>query len=276
VKLPSDFQFSQSVLQDYVDCPRRFYLRYVRRLAWPAVLAEPVLEHERHLQQGIDFHLLVHQRALGLPEERLTRTAMAEDLSRWWRNYLERHPSELPERQYYEFVLSAPLEGYRLVAKYDLVAVEPGERAVIVDWKTYRRRRSGDWLAARLQTRLYPYLLVQAGAHLNEGRAIEPGHVEMLYWFANFPDEPQRFAYTQAQHEADGEYLTRLIEEITRLADEDFELTSDEKQCQYCLYRSLCRRGVEAGAFEERDEEGEAEERLDIPLDWDQIAEVEY
>ncbi len=38
--LPSDFQFSQSSLQDYVDCPWRFYLRYIRQLAWPAIVAE--------------------------------------------------------------------------------------------------------------------------------------------------------------------------------------------------------------------------------------------
>ncbi|MCP4541151.1 MAG: PD-(D/E)XK nuclease family protein, partial [Chloroflexi bacterium] len=64
--LPADFQFSQASLQDYVDCPRRFQLRYVLRVAWPAPEAEPVLENERYLQQGAAFHRLVHQHALGL------------------------------------------------------------------------------------------------------------------------------------------------------------------------------------------------------------------
>jgi hypothetical protein len=45
--LPLDFQFSQGSLQDYVDCRRRFQLRYLDQLAWPAVEAEPLLEHEQ-------------------------------------------------------------------------------------------------------------------------------------------------------------------------------------------------------------------------------------
>jgi len=34
--LPAPFTFSQSSLQDYYDCPRRFELRYLSRLIWPA------------------------------------------------------------------------------------------------------------------------------------------------------------------------------------------------------------------------------------------------
>lgn len=276
MKLPSDFLFSQSNLQDYADCPRRFYLRQVRRLAWPALLAEPALKHERHLQQGTDFHRLVHQQALGLPQEGLTRTAVGEDLRRWWRNYLEKSPSDLPQRRYYELALSAPLSGHRLVAKYDLIAVEPGKRVVMVDWKTYRKRPSRDWLAERLQTRLYPYLLLRAGSDLNDGQTPEPEQLEILYWFADFPNAPQRFLYDEAQREADGEYLTGLIEEIKSLTDEEFELTSDEKRCRHCPYRSLCGRGVRAGAFEETGEEAEPGDQLDIPLDLEQIPDVEY
>ena len=59
--LPADFQFSQGSLQDYADCPRRFQLGYILRLAWPAVEAEPVLESERRQLQGQAFHLsLIH------------------------------------------------------------------------------------------------------------------------------------------------------------------------------------------------------------------------
>ena len=47
--LPPGFQFSQRSLQDYVDCRRRFELRYLQNLAWPAVEAEPHLEQEKRL-----------------------------------------------------------------------------------------------------------------------------------------------------------------------------------------------------------------------------------
>ena len=274
--LPTDFQFSQASLQDYADCPRRFQLRYVRRLAWPAVEAEPALENERYLRQGAAFHRLVHQHLLGIPPENLSSTVTDEDLRRWWRSYLERGPAGLPASRHPEIVLSAPIGGYRLVAKYDLVAVDAGRRAVIVDWKTSRKRSRREWLAGRLQTRVYPYLLTRAGAHLNEGRALRPEQVEMVYWFANFPGDPERFAHDGAQYEADEVYLTALIEQIAGLGEEDFPLTPHEHCCRYCPYRSLCRRGVRAGTLDEAEDELELGDDFDIPLDFEQIAEVEY
>ena len=37
--LPANFTFSQSSLQAYVDCARRFWLAYVEQLPWPAAMA---------------------------------------------------------------------------------------------------------------------------------------------------------------------------------------------------------------------------------------------
>jgi len=306
--LPTDFQFSQGILQDYVDCPRRFQLRYLLRLAWPAVEVEPALEHERHLQQGAAFHRLVHQHVLGLSTERLSSVVSDKDLSRWWHNYLNSAPADLAESRYPEVALSAPVSGHRLVAKYDLVAVEPvlspsaglginsaegpGQqtdfgyaqdrlsRAVILDWKTSRKRPRRKWLAERLQTRVYPYLLVRAGSHLgshpNEGRPFRPEQVEMVYWFANFPEDAEYFPYDAAQYDADGAHLASLIKEIKSLGDDDFLLTTQEWRCRYCSYRSLCRRGVRAGAFDEAEDEPEWADDFEIPLDFEQIAEIEY
>ena len=279
--LPTDFQFSQGSLQDYVDCPRRFQLRYIQRLAWPAVEAEPALENERHLQQGAAFHRLVHQHVLGLSPERLSSTMTAnfdEDLSRWWHNYLESAPADLAASLYPEVVLSAPVSGHRLVAKYDLIALmgEGLRPSLILEWKTSRKRPRRKWLAERLQTRVYPYLLVRAGSHLNEGRPFRPEQVEMVYWFANFPEDPERFPYDAAQYKEDGAYLASLIEEIKGLGDEDFPLTAQERRCRYCPYRSLCQRGTRAGAFEEAKDEPGWGDDFEIALDFEQIAEIEY
>jgi CRISPR/Cas system-associated exonuclease Cas4 (RecB family) len=275
--LPPDFQFSQASLQDYVDCPRRFQLRYLLRVAWPALEAEPALENERHLRQGAAFHRLVHQHALGLPPERLSRTVADEALRRWWRNYLAEPPADLPPAHHPEIVLSAPVGGHRLVAKYDLIAVDAGQRAVIVDWKTSRRRPRRRWLVERLQTRVYPYLLVRAGAHLNGGQPFGPAQVEMVYWFADFPAEPARFTYDAVRYEADGAHIASLIEEIVGQADSmSYPLTAQDRRCRYCPYRSLCRRGIGAGPFEEAEDAGEQGDDFDISLDFEQIAELEY
>ena len=278
--LSSDFQFSQGSLQDYVDCPRRFQLRYVLQLDWPAQEVEPALENEQHMRQGTAFHRLIHRHALGIPAENLSRTVQEPDLRRWWHNYLAYRPAGLPETRFPESVLSAPMGEHRLLAKYDLIAVDAGQRAVIVDWKTSRKRTKRKYLVERLQTKVYPYLLVRAGAHLNGGRPIAPEQVEMTYWFADYPEDPAHFAYDIAQYETDGAYLTSLVEEIAGLGDTDFPLTTQERRCKFCLYRSLCQRGVRAGTLDEAldaiDDEADVGDTFDIDIDFEQIAEIAY
>ena len=282
MSLPPDFHFSQGSLQDFVDCQRRFQLRYLDHIAWPAVEAEPILENERHLQQGALFHLMVQQHLLGVPVERLTAMAQDEDLARWWENYLNAAPAVLDGECYPEFTLSAPFGASgvrRLVAKYDLVVVAPDGRALIFDWKTSRRRSPQSRLAGRLQTRVYPYLLVQAGADLNGGRPFEPGQIEMVYWFADFPDRPERFSYNAAQYAEDGGYLAGLLEQIATLSlgNGIFPLTEVEERCLFCVYRSLCDRGVAAGNLDDIDfDEPELDLSFEIDLDFEQIAEIEY
>ena len=273
--LPDDFQFSQASLQDYADCPRRFYLRYLRRVTWPAVEAEPVLSHERHMQRALDFHRMVHQHLLGVSETQLTAQAGEGDLRAWWDSYLDARPADVEGDHFPELTLSAPLAGLRLIAQYDLVVLAPDGRTLIFDWKTSRRRTSRRWLTERLQTRVYRYLLVQAGGHLREGE-IDPASVTMIYWFANFPHDPERLPYDAAQYTADETVLRQMIAEIRARSHEDeFALTDDEKRCRYCLYRSLCDRGQEAGDVEDLDA-AEPERGGAFDLDFEQVAEVEF
>ena len=65
---------SQSSLQDYNDCPRRFELRYLQHLAYPAIETEPALENEKHQREGENFHRLVQQYFIGIPEKQLAKT----------------------------------------------------------------------------------------------------------------------------------------------------------------------------------------------------------
>jgi len=286
--LPDDFQFSQASLQDYVDCRRRFQLRYLLELAWPAIQAEPAEDQEMHGQQGELFHRLVQQHQLGIPAARLASMAQAADrqrgdsrLSLWWENYLQAAPAGLPRERRPEVTLSAPLAGHRLLAKYDLIASEPGQRVVIVDWKTSRARPGRPWLAARLQTRVYRYVLVEAGAGLNGGQPWRPEQVEMVYWFANHPDPPERLQYGEREYGADGEYLAELVAEIKHTGEDGFFLTDDIRRCRLCAYRSLCDRGVEAGQVDAASPE-DASGDDETPADWEsgfdfeQVAEIAY
>jgi len=271
--LPSGFTFSQSSLQDYSDCPRRFQLRYIEQLLWPAVETEPVLENERRQQEGQHFHRMVQQHLIGLPAETLARLANSPTLSRWWGNYLNaidlRGLKELGGL-HTELTLVAPVGTYRLLAKYDLVAVKPGEQAFIYDWKTYHKRPRDEWMAARLQTRVYRAILVQAGAYLNGGNPFHPEQIEMIYWYADYPSEPARFPYNAALYTRDWETLTSLINEIGN--HRHFPLTEDEKKCAYCPYRSYCNRGGKAGTLDEMAET----ELTGNDINFEQIAEIEF
>lgn len=278
MSLADDFQFSQGSLQDFVDCKRRFQLRYLLQIAWPAVPAEPYLENEQHLRQGALFHLMAQQHTLGVDEARLTAMAQEEPLAGWWQNFVQGRPA-IDGTCFPEAILTAPLgqSGQRrLLAKMDLVAVT-GERATIFDWKTSRHRPPRAWLADRLQTRVYPYLLVQAGAELNGNRSFTPEQVEMVYWFAGFPDRPERFVYSADQYAEDGALLAGLTEQAAALSlrDEPFPLTPDESMCRFCVYRSLCNRGVAAGDLAELDFD-DSDLPLELDIDFEQVAEVAY
>jgi len=254
--LPEGFVFSQSSLQDYQDCPRRFQLRYVQRRRWPAPETADALKFEHYMQQGYAFHRLMRQLQSGVPAEALHAAAASDpDLARWWANYMAWPPRDLPRDVYEaEVMLSAGLAGNRLEARYDLLAGEPGERWVIVDWKTSRRRVSRTWLHQRLQTRIYPLVLVSAGTQLNGGEPIVAEQVEMLYWFAEFPAQAEHFAYSASELAADSALLQGMIQEINERVEEEFAKTENRRLCRYCVYRSLCWDDIEAGLLAEVDD----------------------
>lgn len=266
------FSFSQSSLQDYADCPRRFRLRYIDQLSWPAVESEPVVENERRQQEGQLFHRLVQQHLLGLPADKVARLANTPNLERWWENYLAADLGIYGDTKFTELTLSAPLGEHRLLAKYDLVAIEPGGKALIIDWKTYAKRPRDEWMSARWQTRVYRALLARAGSHLNGGKPFAAEQIEMLYWYADFPSEPARFNYTSAQFKRDWPAIEKAAGEIS--SAKDFRMTEDEKMCRFCVYRSYCDRGTQAGAMDEAETEMESEAAFDV--NFEQVGEIEF
>ncbi len=277
MSLSADFHFSQKSLQDYLDCPRRFELRYILRQKWPAIQTEPVIEQENAMEEGLLFHQMVQRLVTGLPADAILEDASSPNLNHWWLNLVQNNPlDQLLQPQYAEITLSAPLAGYRLMAKYDLLAVDQGKRAVILDWKTSAKKPSHHQLSLRLQTRIYRFLLVAAGAFLNNNQPLDPSMVEMVYWFAEFPIAPERFQYDKAQYETDRETLANLINEIARLKPGQFNLTPDADKCQYCIFRSLCDRGEKAGAWEDLEDEGEIASTGDSELGFEQIGEIEF
>jgi CRISPR/Cas system-associated exonuclease Cas4 (RecB family) len=272
--LPSNFQFSQASLSDYVDCPRRFQLRYVLEQEWPAIESEPIAERERLADLGQRFHRLAQQHVQGLPGEALHNLAAVDpDLARWWANFLKLEVGSwklevgggftIPATRRAEVMFSIPLGAHRLVAKYDLLATDDG-RAVVVDWKTERKRPDRSALLKRMQTRVYRYVLAKLYPSL------PPESMALVYWFAEHPADPEVLAYDSAQLAKDENDLRDLVAEIESRTEDIWPLTPDERKCRFCTYRSLCDRGVAAGVAEADDVE------VDLEIDLSQIDEIAY
>ena len=289
--LPPGFHFSQSNLQDYVDCQRRFQLHYLLHIAWPALETQPAADNEHFLRLGTEFHYLIRQHTTGVPVELLTASvknrpdANQNDLSQWWKNYLAAlEPGEelagrlfpsppVTARLYPEINLSVPLGNYRLLAKYDLLISYSTGAYTIIDWKTNRFLPQRHWLQDRLQTRIYLYVLAKSAFTGSDNRVIEPEQIEMLYWFANFPNQPSLFIYSAEQMRQDETHLLDLIERIHHKGDQPFPMTHDEKQCNYCVYRSLCDRGTFAGDYSSSESDAMIKDSL---INMAEIDEIEF
>jgi hypothetical protein len=266
--LPIDFVFSQNNLQDFVDGPRRFKLKYLLHPTWPPPISEPAEKQDRLIKLGSQFHRMVQQFQLGIPEEKISRWVDDPDLKAWWDAFLTNPPANLPENRQAEIFLSMPFEGFRLAAKIDLLAVEKHSRAVIVDWKTTHRPPRPAYVIKRIQSLVYPFLVINTGSAMNESKAFDPSQVTMLYWFPAFPDKTITLTFDHAWLETTRNQLAGLIREISQMHQDVFPLTSNTEKCLFCRYRSLCERGTNAGNLDDVEEDSDQDESpLDINFD---------
>lgn len=269
MSLPEDFTFSQSMLQDFVDCPRRFELRYLLDARWPAQETAQALQYEAGQKKGQEFHHLAHQHALGIPAEVLEVTIADEELKTWWSRYLAWQSANLPDERYPELTLTVPLADSLLMAKYDVVAKLADGTFLIVDWKTGRPQKRMR-LADRMQTIVYPLVLALGGDWLNAGEPIAPERIRLVYWFAE-NGETVEFNLTAEKLRQDEARLTALLQSIASGAE--FPKTTNERHCRFCAYRSLCERGELPGNLDELDEEDAPE---GLSLDLDEIEEISF
>jgi RecB family exonuclease len=267
--LPPNFTFTQSSLQAYRDCARRFWLAYIEQLPWPAVEASPVHEHEELMRRGQRFHRLVERTEIGMdPEQVAAQIDLAVDpnMAAQYAAYLEHRPRDLPQQvREVEVVLSTTLQlvgsgdqsdFVRLAAQYDLIAAEQDGPVVIVDWKTGKRAAARPILQEQMQSLVYPFVLVEASAGLPWG-PVRPERVEMRYWFTAAPAKPVTLRYDGTQHD---QVRVRLRNQIAAILagkdEEDFPKVEDtpanrKRFCNFCVYRSRCNRGATAGDVDE-------------------------
>ncbi|MEE2657820.1 MAG: PD-(D/E)XK nuclease family protein [Candidatus Latescibacterota bacterium] len=249
---------SQSGLDAYHRCCRRYHLSYMQQLQWPAPLTDSELKFERSLRRGQDFHRLVHQHQLGLDVERLVSRSADPVLVSWWQRYLQFGPQGMPAGTVHsELEISAALGPHQLVAKFDRLVLGDDGSLVIVDWKTGNHRVPIEQLRNTWQTVVYCYVATEASSGLVGGVAVPPEQVRLIYWHAVDPSDPDVFDYSTAQHEAGCDRLTAALEKLHSLPREAeaYPRTDDQRECRHCIYRSYCDRPRDPVPYSEAHDE---------------------
>ncbi len=274
--LAVSFIFSANNLQDYLDCPRRFELRYILKQNWPAITSQPVMNMEKRMLMGNRFHLVAHQYLLGISAETLRDTIDDPDLGIWFVRFQEYINQYLSFNYFCEFSVIMPFEGYRLMAVFDFITYMNTTKIRICDWKTTSLMPSKEKYLQSVQTSLYTFLAYETRVNIfSQSSESQYQDLAMEYWFPNFPEIKIIHDHSAAIHENSRAMLSSLVSEISQIEQGDFKKTSNEKKCAFCQYRSLCERGIQAGANEEA-ENGTDSDWIPDDLNFDQIDEIAF
>ena len=194
-------RLSQSHLNLLSVCPPMFQQVYLEGLN---SLPEP--EHQLRMQWGNRFHLLMQQRELSLPIESLLVNDAKLDLA--FKELLKANPDLVTRDgeiwREAEHCRSISWNSFLLTVVYDLLILDE-DRALILDWKTYRQPRHAKELMHNWQTRLYLYILAETSEY-------QPEQIQMVYWFVG-SGKPQKvkFDYGQELHGQTQQDLASLL-----------------------------------------------------------------
>ena len=232
----------QSALAAFVACPRRFQLRYLSQLPWPAVPLDRA--QSLAVERGRQFHRLVERYFLGLPVE---EEALADNVLRdWWQRFISAGPALPNGRRWPEFRLTIPVDDVFLVGRFDLLILgeENGRPAVyLYDWKTSRPRSRAE-LAADWQTRIYLALAAESQSALaGSDKPPAAEDISLTYWYTSEPESPRAINYSNTAHAQNWAEIRQLVRAIKAHRGEPiWPLTEDLRQCRYCAYQILCGR----------------------------------
>jgi hypothetical protein len=273
--LDKDFIFSANNLQDYMDCPRRFELKYLLKQSWPAITSQPVQAIEYKIQMGNRFHQLAHQYLSDIPVNLLETFIDDPDLKFWFGKFQEHIQPNLIFPYFSEFTITMPFEGFRLIAIFDFITLNGDNKIIIRDWKTTTRIPKRELYLQSIQTFLYPLMAFETRSHIFPSvDLLQQEDISMEYWFPAFPEKTITLEYSRINYDTGHEILFSLINEIAIKEPGTFTKTTNDKRCAFCQYRSLCERGIQAGKFDKDDEP--ADEAVKDYLDFDQIDEIAF
>ncbi len=268
-------RLSQRHLNLLTACPRKFQHSFIEQLEGTDAIAQ-----QDRLLQGARFHLLLQQWLLDLPVDSVL---VAEtQFHQWLTAFRAAAPQILDAEAQQQPESDRTLEfaGYLLTVRYDLLLIAD-HHAKILDWKTYPRPKTTQWLEQNWQTRLYPFVLAETSAYL-------PEQISMVYWFfeAEQATTPQSltFPYNTSKHEQTRQELTNLLNQLSEWLDcyqagKPFpQVGWESSQCAVCSFAARCGRvtgSLDEAAVIEKESPAIATDQLpDLLPNLAEIAEV--
>jgi hypothetical protein len=234
---------SKGKLADFQACRRRFQLRYLLQLPWPAMPFEGEDVEARRL--GRRFHQVLHRHFIGLSVQ--DEIQSEPRLRRWWEHFTDHGPALPPGRRFPELSLTVPIGKHRLVGRFDLLILGR-EKVQLFDWKTESRPRTEGRLRRELQTRIYLALVAESGPALGVGpvlgRQIKPEGISITFWYAGASPAAVTIDYDRDQHNDNWIMLKALVAEIEDqvTVEGSWRLTDDWSRCERCPFQIYCKR----------------------------------
>lgn len=227
------------MLETFQICQRRFQLRYIEAVPWPAYFLGTEAEEARRL--GEKFHQMLERYFLGLPEA--ITSELEPELTRWWQAFLDWEPALPAGRRFPEFTLTVPLGSHFISGRMDLLVVAKNS-IHIYDWKTGMPPPSKEQLWQDIQTRLY-LTLAAAGVEAM-GSSARPEAVSLTYWYSSDPPTAVILNYGDERHQHFWHgFRENVVQLDSMLAiSGKWPLTQDLSHCRRCPYQIICRRGT--------------------------------
>lgn len=226
----SYYHLSQGDLSLLEICPSQFEKNYFQNIVQPRHL-----KNQDKTQWGKSFHLLMQQYNLGLNIESLSSEhqalinevkALIEKTKYIW------FSSEIILREA-EYQVNYRIDNYVFTVIYDLLVFYP-DKAIIIDWKTYREPQSKEKILNNWQTKLYLYVLAQKFNY-------SPEQIYFDYWFISSPQKIEKYsiAYSNSFHQRIQEDLKVVLDKfddlITNFYPQNISFPHHDN-CHQCPY----------------------------------------
>ena len=263
-----DRHLSAMALNTFMICPLRFRYRYLDNLYWSRQWGGSP-EDRKAIEKGQNFHLMARRYYSGLEPAKVADPLEQTELESWLQLMAGFLPRTFDRQFYPELELRLNRPDLKLMAKFDLVAVDPDGRATIFDWKTEKKQPNKTYLQKSAQTLVYRYMLCEAGGQYSPKGRFKPDEISMIYWNPLYPHRWTRLEYSEAQFQKDQQHLRNMVAQILKTPREMFLATADEGACRRCEYQMICH-GRRAEAVDMEDEEA----LFEATLSWDDLPDL--